>query len=79
MKILKLAKRLSPTSLLTRGALAAVAALDVGLRTRALADLAKRPQEQVKGPKAVWAVALSAVSTAGLLPAAYLWWGRTDD
>lgn len=59
-----------------RRLLVAGAALDVALRAWALADLANRPSEQVKGPKAGWAVALAVVNSVGLLPAVYLLWGR---
>ncbi|KRE61345.1 hypothetical protein [Nostocoides sp. Soil756] len=59
-----------------RAALVGVAALDAGLRAWALADLRTRPGAQVAGPKAAWAVALAVVSSAGVLPAAYLLWGR---
>ncbi|MCW5951524.1 MAG: hypothetical protein KIT69_04645 [Propionibacteriaceae bacterium] len=50
--------------------------VDAGLRAWALADLAKRPQEEVRGPKAAWALALSLVSSVGILPAAYLMGAR---
>ncbi|PKW25950.1 hypothetical protein [Phycicoccus duodecadis] len=59
-----------------RAALVGVAALDVGLRAWALADLRTRPAGEVAGPKAAWAAALGVVSSAGVLPAVYLLWGR---
>lgn len=62
-------KELSPAK---RCAVASLALLDGTLRVWALADLARRPSEQVKGPKVAWAIALSVVSSAGVLPAAYL-------
>ncbi len=62
-------KELSPAK---RCAVASLALLDGTLRVWALADLARRPSEQVKGSKVAWAVALSVVSSAGVLPAAYL-------
>lgn len=65
-------ERWSDLSPLTRIAIVKVAVLDVGLRGWALADLARRPQAEVKGSKAGWAVALAVVSSAGILPAAYL-------
>ena len=49
---------------------------DAGLRAWALVDLKNRPAEEVNGPKGVWALALTVVSSAGLLPAAYLLLGR---
>lgn len=64
---------MSPTS---RALVTTVAVVDAGLRAWALADLKNRPAEQVKGPKAVWGLALSVVSSAGVLPATYLVLGR---
>ena len=60
---------MSPTS---RALVTTVAVVDAGLRAWALVDLRNRPADQVKGPKAVWGLALSVVSSAGALPAAYL-------
>ena len=54
----------------------AVGVVDIGLRIWALADLAGRPAPEVRGPKAFWAVGLSVVSSAGVLPVAYLLAGR---
>ena len=54
----------------------AVGVLDAGLRAWALVDLKNRPADQVNGPKGVWALALSVVSSAGILPSAYLLLGR---
>jgi hypothetical protein len=51
-------------------------AVDVGLRVWALWDLSRRPREEVAGPKALWAVGLTAVSSAGALPLAYAVLGR---
>ena len=59
-----------------RAAVVSVAAVDLGLRAWALVDLVKRPAADVKGPKAAWALGLSFVSSAGLLPSAYLLAGR---
>ena len=53
-----------------------VGVVDAGLRAWALVDLKNRPVDEVNGPKAVWALALSVVSSAGLVPAAYLLFGR---
>ncbi|MGC4152873.1 MAG: hypothetical protein QM628_07305 [Propionicimonas sp.] len=59
-----------------RRGLIALGLVDAALRAWALADLAQRPQEQVRGPKVAWAVALSLVSSVGILPAGYLVCGR---
>ena len=64
---------LSPTR---RGLVVAVGLLDAGLRAWALVDLKNRPADEVIGPKAVWGLALTVVSSAGVLPTAYLLLGR---
>ncbi|GAB4100001.1 PLD nuclease N-terminal domain-containing protein [Sinomonas halotolerans] len=51
-------------------------ASQLALQGAALRDLAKRPAEQVKGPKAAWALA-SLVNGAG--PIAYFLFGRRHD
>ena len=59
-----------------RGGFVTVASVDVALRIWSLADLVKRPPEEVHGPKWVWGVGLALGNTAGILPATYLLWGR---
>lgn len=59
-----------------RRGLIALGLVDAALRAWALADLARRPQDQVRGSKAAWAVALSVVNSVGILPAGYLVCGR---
>lgn len=54
------------------------ASLDIGLRAVALADLARRPADQVRGNKAAWGTALGLVSSAGVLPLVYLLRGRSS-
>jgi hypothetical protein len=46
------------------------------MRAWALMDLKNRPVDEVNGPKAAWALALTVVNSAGLLPTAYLLFGR---
>jgi len=53
-----------------------VAVLDAGLRAWALLDLRNRPADEVNGPKAAWGLAITVVSSAGIVPAAYLLLGR---
>jgi len=53
-----------------------VGVIDAGMRAWALIDLKNRPAEEVNGPKGAWAVALAVGNSAGLLPAAYLLFGR---
>ena len=42
----------------------------------ALRDLKRRPASQVNGPKAMWAIALVLVNTAGFVPVMYFLRGR---
>lgn len=55
-------------------AIVAGAAIEVALTTAALVDLARRPAEQVRGPKALWALGC-VVQPVG--PIAYLTIGRS--
>jgi hypothetical protein len=64
---------LSPTR---KRAMVALGVVDAGLRAWALVDLKNRPDDEVKGPKAVWALALTVVNSAGILPTTYLLVGR---
>ena len=65
-------KNWSELSPVVRLAIVKVALLDVGLKCWALADLVNRPQDQVKGSKTAWAVALTLVNSVGVLPVVYL-------
>ena len=47
--------------------------IQVVLAASAWLDLSRRPAEQVRGPKPLWAV-VSAANTLGAL--SYFWWGR---
>ena len=60
----------------TRAGILTVAAVDVTLRVLALADLRKRSADQLRGPKAAWALGLTVVSSAGVLPGTYFLLGR---
>lgn len=59
-----------------RGALIGLGVVDAALRVVAIVDLVKRPQDEVRGPKAAWGVALAVVNSVGVVPGAYLLWGR---
>jgi hypothetical protein len=59
-----------------RALVISLGAVDVGLRVWALRDLTRRPSNEVAGPKAVWAVGLVSLSSAGMLPLAYILLGR---
>jgi hypothetical protein len=66
-------KRWSDLSTEQRAAVAVAAVIQVGLLSAALADLRRRPSDQVKGSKGMW-VALSFVNFVG--PLAYFAFGR---
>jgi len=51
-------------------------AIDTAAKAAALLDLARRPADEVRGPKWAWAMVLPVVNSAGLLPAAYFRFGR---
>ncbi len=46
------------------------------LKVIALADLARRPADQVRGSKAKWAAAVFLINSAGAVPLAYFLYGR---
>lgn len=69
-------RRWGELSPVTRGLVLGFGALDASLRVWALVDLKGRPAQSLHGKKAVWALALASVSSAGVLPAAYLLVGR---
>lgn len=66
-------KDLSPR---TRKIILVGSAVDGALRAAALADLKGRDESEVNGSKRRWALALTFVSSAGVLPAAYFLRGR---
>lgn len=49
---------------------------DASLRAYALMDIGKRDATQIKGSKPVWIAALTTVNSLGVVPTAYLVWGR---
>ena len=50
--------------------------VEAALKVAALVDLARRPAEQVRGPKWRWALAITVVNAFGAVPLAYFRWGR---
>lgn len=46
------------------------------MKAIALADLARRPAAQVRGPKPLWALALTLFNSLGTAPLAYWLYGR---
>jgi len=59
-----------------RRGIAVAAAVDGGLKIAALVDLARRPAAQVRGPKPIWAVAITTINSLGVVPIVYLVYGR---
>jgi len=60
----------------TRRLLAITAVAEAILKLAALIDLKRRPASQVRGPKWVWAMVVTVVSSAGVAPISYLLFGR---
>ncbi|MDQ6873858.1 MAG: DUF5652 family protein [Actinomycetota bacterium] len=52
------------------------AAVEGVLKCAALADLARRPAEKVRGSKPAWAVAIILLNTVGVAPILYFRKGR---
>ncbi|MFL6138969.1 MAG: hypothetical protein ACJ74O_14395 [Frankiaceae bacterium] len=52
------------------------AATEALLKVAALADIARRPTDQIRGRKAVWAAAVVLANSAGAVPLAYFRYGR---
>jgi Phospholipase_D-nuclease N-terminal len=73
MTIMAMRKRWSDFSRGQRAAIIVGSAIEAVLTSVALADLARRQRAQVRGPKALWALAC-VVQPAG--PVAYLAFGR---
>lgn len=69
-------KRWSDLSPRARRAVIVGGTFEAGLKTAALIDLARRPSDDVRGSKAVWALALALVGSGGVLPIVYLLRGR---
>jgi hypothetical protein len=46
------------------------------LKTAALVDLARRPSDEVRGSKRLWAVAIVLINSVGAVPLAYFAYGR---
>ena len=73
MKSRKKKKRWSDLSPAQQRATVAAGIIELGLKVAALADLRRRPAEEIRGPKPLW-VALMFVNFIG--PAAYFAFGR---
>jgi hypothetical protein len=60
----------------TRRLIVAAGAIEGVLKLAALIDLARRPANQIRGSKAAWAGAVTAINALGAVPIAYFAWGR---
>jgi hypothetical protein len=52
------------------------AAVEGGLKIAALIDLARRPAQDVRGSKRLWALAIAVINSAGVVPIGYWVYGR---
>lgn len=69
-------RRWSDLSEGTRKRIVIIGLIEGVLKLFALIDLRRRPAEQVRGPKWLWATSLSVVSSGGVLPVCYFLFGR---
>jgi hypothetical protein len=68
-------KRWSDLSERNRRIITVAAAVEAAMKVLMLADLRRRPADQVKGSKKVWALS-TIVNSAGIIPLAYFIFGR---
>jgi hypothetical protein len=69
-------KQWSDLSPRTRQLILIGGAIDGVLKTAALVDLARRPSEEVRGSKPLWAAAIVLINSVGVVPLAYFAYGR---
>lgn len=69
-------KKWSDLSPRTRRLIVVGGAVEAVLKIAALVDLARRPAEQVRGSKRLWALAIALVNAVGAVPILYLVKGR---
>lgn len=55
-----------------RQAIIIAGAVEAGLKIAALIDLSQHSDRDIRGSKALWAVAITLVNSAGAVPIAYL-------
>ena len=63
----------------TRKLLIGMAVVEGILKLAALIDIKRRPANQIRGPKWLWASVVAIVSSAGVLPISYFIFGRRQD
>jgi hypothetical protein len=59
-----------------RQAIVVAGSVEAGLKLAALIDLAQHSDQDIRGSKPIWAVAITLVNSAGALPIVYLLRGR---
>ena len=69
-------RRWSDLSPRTRRLIVVAGSVEAMLKLAALADIARRPARQIKGPKPAWIVAVTLANSAGAVPLAYFAFGR---
>jgi len=69
-------RRWGDLSTRTRVVLVTAAAADGALRVAALIDLQRRPADQIRGRKWMWAAAMALISSAGVVPISYFVFGQ---
>lgn len=60
----------------SRKLIIAVAIAEGGLKAAALVDIARRPANQIRGPKWLWIMVVSLVNSLGAVPLSYFKFGR---
>lgn len=63
----------------TRNVIAAIGIGETLLKIIAIIDLVRRRPESVRGKKAAWAAAITAINSAGAVPILYFIFGRRRD
>jgi hypothetical protein len=69
-------RRWSDLSARTRRLIVIVAAVEAALKFVALRDIRRRPPEQIRGRKWLWATVVGLANSVGTVPVCYLLFGR---
>jgi hypothetical protein len=69
-------KRWADLSPAARRLITVAASVEGVLKIAALIDLARRPSDQIRGTKTLWAAAIIVINSAGVVPIAYFSRGR---
>lgn len=76
VRLMSAARRWSDLSPRARKMIIVGAVVESALKAVALVDLKRRSASEVRGPKWGWIPGLTVVNSAGIVPLAYLFWGR---